>query len=597
MVITQPRRVAAIQISKRVADERGIELGDEVGYVIRFEDCVSKNTRIKYVTDGILVRECLEDKNLSKYDVVILDEAHERSLHTDILFALIKQAVIRRKGNLRLVVTSATLEIKKFSAYFYSCPVINVSGRCYEVTVMHGSSQKEKRVENSVKAALRIHMTEGPGDILVFLTGFEECEQAVQLCYHKLEKLAKMGKSVPAMMIVPLYGAMQSGEQNLAFEPAPPNCRKIVFATNIAETSLTVNGVAFVIDSGYVKQKQYNSKTGMDMLLITPISKVQAIQRTGRAGRTGPGKCYRLYTEQFYNTQMADVTVPEIQRVNLSGTILTLKNMGIDDVLKFDFIDPPEKDAIIQALKQLYLIRAIDKNGKLTTMGKELCKLPLEPTYAKIVIAAKFWKCEDEILKIVSLLSAESLWQNISVKQVEKRKEFETVRKKQADPQSDHITLLNVYNEWEENHKSESWCQKNFLRIRSLRQANNIYKQLQEYNSKIDISECKKYIIFSKETETALFKKSRKISSRIGRTLSYGFFMNACRKIPGAAEGISYLTVNEGHMAQIDFNSSLAMHNYYPDWILYTEISGSTSGIFIINLTIIKSKEYNKNGE
>ncbi len=227
LVITQPRRVAAIQISRRVASERSQELGREVGYAIRFEDCVGTETRIKYVTDGILVRECLEDRDLGKYNVVILDEAHERSLHTDILFALVKQAVIRRKGALHLIITSATLEIEKFSRYFYDCPVISVSGRCYDVAVLHGTCQKEKRVENSVKAALRIHMTEGRGDILVFLTGFEECEHAVQLCYEKLEKLKSMGKKVPSMMIVPLYGAMQSEEQAMAFEKTPPDCRKV----------------------------------------------------------------------------------------------------------------------------------------------------------------------------------------------------------------------------------------------------------------------------------------------------------------------------------------------------------------------------------
>eukprot|EP01022_Parablepharisma_sp_SALTPOND_P028529 TRINITY_DN71103_c5_g1_i1.p3 TRINITY_DN71103_c5_g1~~TRINITY_DN71103_c5_g1_i1.p3 ORF type:complete len:627 (+),score=67.27 TRINITY_DN71103_c5_g1_i1:11580-13460(+) len=449
---------------------------------------------------------------------------------------------------------------------------------------MHGSSQKEKRIENSVKAALRIHMTEGPGDILVFLTGFEECEQAVQLCYHKLEKLKNLGKPVPSMMIVPLYGAMQSEEQSLAFEKPPPNCRKIVFATNIAETSLTVNGVAFVIDSGYVKQKQYNPKTGMDTLVITPISKVQAVQRTGRAGRTGPGKCYRLYTEQFYNTQMADVTTPEIQRVNLAGTLLTLKNMGIEDVVEFDFIDPPDKDSIIHALKQLYFIRAIDKQGKLTTLGKELCKLPLEPSYAKSLIASLFFQCEEETLKMVSILSAESIWQNVSVNDQKRRREYEETRKAFMDPKSDHLSLINVYEKWEAKHKSESWCRKNFLRIRSLRQANNIYQQLKDYMNKIDMEECKKYIVFSKAVEDAMTKKKMKLHTKLGRTIAYGFFMNACRRVPGAGDSTSYLTVNEGHMAQIDFNSCLAAYENYPDWILYTEISGTSKAKSIIRM-------------
>jgi len=584
LVVTQPRRVAAIQVAKRVSWERGIKLGSEVGYVIRFDDCVSSSTRIKYVTDGVLVRECLEDRDLTKYNVVILDEAHERSLNTDILFALAKQAVIRRQGSLRLVITSATLEIKKFSKYFYDCPVINVSGRCYDVAVMHGNAIKERRVENSVKAALRIHMTEGPGDILVFLTGFEECEQAVQLCYEKLEQLKAHGKTVPSMMIVPLYGNMQSEEQALAFERPPDDCRKIVFATNIAETSVTINGIGFVIDSGYVKQKQYNPKTGMDSLVIVPISKVQAIQRTGRAGRTSEGKCYRLYTEQFYNTQMPDITTPEIQRVNLAGTLLLLKNMGINDVVNFDFIDKPDKDSILHALKQLYFIRALDKNGELTSLGRELSKLPLEPSYARTLVASSFFKCEDEVLVIVSILSSENLWQNISVNNRELRDKFERVRKTFLDPKSDYVSLLNVFDKWKGRYKNDSWCRDNFLNMRALKQANEIYKQLIDYMKKINFNECKKYIVTTNRLENDIRKKSMKLHSRLGRAFSSGFFMNACRKVPGGEGSAHYWTVNEEHMAQIDFNSSLTVNENYPTWILYTEISGTSKAKSIIKM-------------
>lgn len=234
-------------------------------------------TQIKYVTDGILVRECLKDPELWQYQVVVLDEAHERSLNTDILFALMKQAVIRRKGTLRLVVTSATLRTDQLCRYYFGCPLLSVSGRCYPVSILHQESPASQRVDTTVQVAIRIHLNEPAGDILAFLTGFEECEQATRKCFAKLEEIAKRGRQVPPMMIIPLYGAQTPEQQANAFLHTPENCRKIIFATNIAETSLTVPNVGYVIDSGMVKQKVYSAETGMESLLVVPISKVQAI--------------------------------------------------------------------------------------------------------------------------------------------------------------------------------------------------------------------------------------------------------------------------------------------------------------------------------
>eukprot|EP00826_Nyctotherus_ovalis_P030918 TRINITY_DN2468_c0_g1_i6.p1 TRINITY_DN2468_c0_g1~~TRINITY_DN2468_c0_g1_i6.p1 ORF type:complete len:473 (-),score=119.98 TRINITY_DN2468_c0_g1_i6:93-1466(-) len=385
------------------------------------------------------------------------------------------------------------------------------------------------------------------------------------------------------MCIRDRYGSMQSGEQALAFEKPPDNCRKIVFATNIAETSLTINGVGFVIDSGYVKQKQYNPKTGMDSLVITPISKVQAIQRTGRAGRTREGKCYRLYTEQFYNTQMLNVTTPEIQRVNLADTILTLKSMGIKDVVNFDFIDSPGKDSILHALKQLYLIRALDKNGELTSLGRELSKLPLEPSYARTLVASSFFGCQDEVSTIVSILSSEHIWQNVRVRNQELRAKYDRVRKSFLDSKSDYVSLLNVFDAWKRNHKSESWCRDNFLHSRALRQSNEIYRQLTDYAKKLNLSECKKFIITSKSIEDDIAKTNMKLHSRLGRAFASGFFMNACRKVPETS-GVSYLTVNEGHIAQLDHSSSLAVCENYPTWILYTEIASTSKARSLIKM-------------
>jgi len=252
---------------------------------------------------------------LNKYNIVILDEAHERSIYTDILFSLVKKAVIKRNGDLRLIVTSATLNTDQFARYFNNCPVLKVEGRCYPVEILHGNCSANKRVEEAVRAAIRMHLHEGPGDILVFLPGSEDCEMACKLCISKLQELISREKEVPSMVIYPLYGAQNCEDQARVFEKPPEHHRKLIFSTNIAETSLTIDGIGFVIDSGYVKQKCYNPRTGMDALLIVPISKVQAIQRAGRAGRTQAGKCYRMFSEQFFKEQMVEYTIPEILRV------------------------------------------------------------------------------------------------------------------------------------------------------------------------------------------------------------------------------------------------------------------------------------------
>ena len=352
IVVTQPRRVAAVAMARRVAYERKARLGHEVsprqvGYAIRFEDRSSQRTQIKYVTDGVLIRECLQDPDLTGYTIVMLDEVHERTLDTDVLLALAKQAVHRRAENMRLIVTSATLNIDQFANYFDNCPVLQIATRAFNVEVLHCTSKADRRVENSVTAAIRIHLHEGPGDVLVFLTGSEECERACRLCLEKLNQLLDRGKPVPSMVIMPLYGAMPSEEQAKVFEPVPRDCRKVIFSTNIAETSLTIQGICFVIDCGYVKQKIYNPKTGLDALLVVPISRQQARQRAGRAGRTADGKCYRLYSDTFAEQQMEEAAKPEILRVNLSSTLLTLKAMGIHDVSGFEFMDPPDYESSV----------------------------------------------------------------------------------------------------------------------------------------------------------------------------------------------------------------------------------------------------------
>lgn len=379
---TQPRRVAAMSVAKRVAEEFGCRLGQEVGYTIRFEDCTSPETLIKYMTDGMLLRECLIDPDLQTYSCIMLDEAHERTIHTDVLFGLLKQAV-QKRNELKLIVTSATLDAVKFSQYFFEAPIFTIPGRTFPVEILYTREPETDYLDASLITVMQIHLNEPPGDILLFLTGQEEIDTACEILY---ERMKSMGPDVPELIILPVYSALPSEMQTRIFEPAPPGSRKVVIATNIAETSLTIDGIYYVVDPGFVKQKVYNSKTGMDSLVVTPISQAQAKQRAGRAGRTGPGKTYRLYTERAYRDEMLATPVPEIQRTNLASTVLQLKAMGINDLLNFDFMDAPPVESLIMALQQLHSLSALDDEGLLTRLGRRMAEFPLEPSLSKMLI-------------------------------------------------------------------------------------------------------------------------------------------------------------------------------------------------------------------
>lgn len=554
IVITQPRRVAAIQMSKRVSYEMGVKLGTKVGYTIRFNDYTCKDTQIKFVTDGILVRECLNNNSLEGYDFIILDEAHERSLFTDILLALIKQAVSRSNNRLKLIVTSATLNKTLFSSYLYECPCLTVEGKLFPVEISYQPCKAEKRVEQSVQMAIRIHLHEQSGHILVFLTGFEECEYACRLTYEKLLELKELKKQssldktlsnkkvnnieIQDLVILSLYGTQDPEEQSRVFDNT--NCRKVIFATNIAETSITVDGIAYVIDCGFVKQKIFNARTSMDYYSISPISKAQATQRLGRAGRTGPGKCIRLYSQYFFENQMNAVSLPEILRVNLSTTILTLKTLGISDVMEFDLLDKPNKDYVIQALKHLYFIQAIDENGVLTELGKEISKFPLDCSYARALICSKFFGIEEDMLSLVAIISAENIFVNINKYDENKKKQLQQIKNSYSDKNSDHILLLNMYKDWKIlNNKSKEYCRQHFIQFKALRQAENIKSQLTENLNKCRFNAVSK-TYFSSELMESLKKEINnnkelddyeKISCFIRICLAQGFFMNAVRKV------------------------------------------------------------------
>lgn len=318
---TQPRRVAAMSVATRVSDEMNTKIGHEVGYSIRFEDCTSDKTIIKYMTDGMLLREFLNEPDLASYQVLIIDEAHERTLHTDILFGLVKDIAKYRK-DLKILVSSATLDAEKFSAYFDDAPIFRIPGRRYPVTTYYTKSPEADYLAAAVTTAMQIHLTQPDGDILVFLTGQEEIE-SVQ------ERLNFIGKKLKGKMkeliVVPIYASLPPELQAEIFKPTPIGARKVVLATNIAETSITIDGISYVIDPGFCKMNTYNPRNGLESLVITPCSRASANQRSGRAGRVGPGKCFRLYTSWAFKNEMDENTIPEIQRTNLGNVVLLLK--------------------------------------------------------------------------------------------------------------------------------------------------------------------------------------------------------------------------------------------------------------------------------
>ncbi|XP_063975986.1 ATP-dependent RNA helicase DHX8 [Diachasmimorpha longicaudata] len=543
---TQPRRVAALSVAKRVAEEFGCRLGQEVGYTIRFEDCTSPETNIKYMTDGMLLRECLVDLDLKTYSVIMLDEAHERTIHTDVLFGLLKQAVGRRP-DLKLIVTSATLDAVKFSQYFFEAPIFTIPGRTFEVEVMYTKEPETDYLDAALITVMQIHLREPPGDILLFLTGQEEIDTACEILYERMKSL---GPDVPELIILPVYSALPSEMQTRIFESAPPGSRKVVIATNIAETSLTIDGIYYVVDPGFVKQKVYNSKTGMDSLIVTPISQAAAKQRAGRAGRTGPGKCYRLYTERAYRDEMLPTPVPEIQRTNLATTVLQLKTMGINDLLHFDFMDAPPVESLIMALESLHSLSALDNEGLLTRLGRRMAEFPLEPNLSKMLIMSVHLQCSDEILTIVSMLSV----QNVFYRPKDKQAFADQKKAKFNQTEGDHLTLLAVYNSWRNNKFSNPWCYENFVQIRTLKRAQDVRKQL------LGIMDRHKLDVVSAAKNTV----------RIQKAVCSGFFRNAAKKDP--QEG--YRTLVDSQVVYI--HPSSALFNRQPEWVIYHELVQTT---------------------
>ncbi|CAI0390746.1 unnamed protein product [Linum tenue] len=583
--ITQPRRVAAVTVAKRVAEECGVELGQKVGYSIRFDDRTSGVTRIKYMTDGLLLREALLDPYLSRYSVVIVDEAHERTVHTDVLLGLLKN-VQKARLKSKLIIMSASLDARVFSEYFGGARAVHIQGRQHPVDILYTLYPEKDYVDAALVTIFQIHLEERHGDILVFLTGQEEIEAVERLVQERLRQLPESNRK---LVTVPIFSSLPSEQQMRVFMPAPDGHRKVslccivVLATNIAETSVTIPGIKFVIDPGFVKARSYDPAKGMESLIIIPTSKAQALQRSGRAGREGPGKCFRLYPESEFE-KLEDSTKPEIKRCNLANVILQLKALGVDDIFGFDFIEKPSRAAIVKSLEHLFLLGALTDDCKLSDpVGHQMARLPLDPIYSKALILASQFNCLEEMLITVAMLSVDSVFYAPR----EKLDESRTAAKCFASPDGDHITLINVYRaaedllekrKWvphtERNEKifkakSEKifkrWCKENFINGRSVRHARDIHSQIRGHVEQMGLR------ITSCGDDMLQFR----------RCLAASFFINAALKQP---EG-NYRAFGTGQVVQIHPSSVLFQSKV--ECVVFNEMVQTTNK-YIRNVTRIE---------
>jgi len=547
-----------MSVAQRVADELDVKLGEEVGYNIRFEDVTGPRTLLKYMTDGMLLREAMHDHDMSRYGCIIIDEAHERTLATDILMALLKQIASRRK-DLKIIIMSATLDAQKFQRYFNDAPLLAVPGRTFPVEIFYTPEPEKDYVEAAIRTVLQIHATEPEGDILLFLTGEEEIEDACRKIGLEVDEMIREVDSGP-MAIYPLYGTLPPQQQQRIFDKAPPPLRKggrpgrkCIVATNIAETSLTIDGIVYVVDPGFSKQKIYNPRIRVESLLVSAISKASAQQRAGRAGRTKPGKCFRLYTEKAFKTELIEQTYPEILRSNLANTVLELKKLGVEDLVHFDLMDPPAPETMMRALEELNYLACLDDDGELTTLGGLASEFPLDPALAVMLLSSPEFFCSNEILSVTALLSVPQIF----MRPAAQRKRADEMKAMFAHPEGDHLTLLNAYHAFKGQVNAgadiKKWCHEHFLSFRHLTSADNVRAQLKR------IMETHGLEFISTPFE------DKNYYTNIRRALLAGFFMQVAMR---ESTGKLYRTIKDDQ-AVVIHPSSVLKTDY--DWVVYNE--------------------------
>ncbi|URD78795.1 hypothetical protein MUK42_02456 [Musa troglodytarum] len=627
---TQPRRLAVQSVASRVAEEMGVKIGEEVGYTIRFEDQTNPSvTVIKFLTDGVLIREMMDDPLLTKYSVIMVDEAHERSLSTDMLLGLLKK-IQRRRPELRIIISSATIEAKSMSTFFQArkkdllhaaedCvpshlpAILSVEGKGYTVEIHYVEEPVPDYLQAAVHTVLSINDKEPAGDILVFLTGQDDIDAAVKLLR---EDTQDDRRRTSGLLVLPLYSGLSRDDQGLVFAPTPKGKRKVVISTNIAETSLTLEGVVYVVDSGFSKQRFYNPMaieedgfgerggrrrgkeeekeekrrnhtysqqhtmgdgeiSDIESLVVTPISKASARQRAGRAGRIRPGKCFRLYTEEYFLKEMPTEGIPEMQRSNLVSCVIQLKALGIDNILGFDWLASPPPEAMVRALEVLYSLGILDEDAKLTSpIGYQVAEIPLDPMISKMILSACNFGCSEEIITIAAVLSVQSIWVSMWGAQ----KEFDEVKLHFAAAEGDHITYLNVYKGFLNSGKSSQWCYKNYLNYQAMKKVVDVRDQLSRLLRRLGLA------LKSCEKDTQAFILLFTCPLTILRkAIIAGFFANSCHLEEYSHNGL-YKTVRSSEEVYIHPSSVLFRVN--PKWVVYHSLV-STNKHYMRNVIAI----------
>jgi ATP-dependent RNA helicase DDX35 len=586
IAVTQPRRIAATSVAARVAEEMGTPLGQRVGYSIRFEDVTSANTQVKFVTDGLLLREMLVDPLLNRYSVIMVDEAHERSLSSDILLSLLKK-VLRKRADLRVVVSSATLEAERFLDFFEPDEgekvhgkskedfgkIIGIEGRTYPVEIQYVTAPTNNYIEAAVDAIIAIHTHESPGDILVFLTGREEIDDVIDLLG---DHIADMPETQQKLLTLPLYAGLPTEDQMFVFQKAPLNTRKVILATNIAEASVTIDGIAYVLDTGYVKLRTYNPALGIETLNVVPVSQASATQRAGRAGRTRPGKCFRLYTEDAFK-KLDAATFPEIQRSNLAPVMLQLLNLGITNVVRFDYISPPPSALVTRALDSLHALGALDASARLTKLlGTRMAELPLEPMLARCLLSAASpeFGCVQEMLSIAAM---STLSGNAFVSHDGGKKALDAARRRFAVAEGDHVAAYNVYEAFVRAGMSVQFCRENSLNHKAMVKAVSVRKQLASHLDRFGIATSS-----ALSAPDVLRVGGTPLPERVTRCIAASFFAHAAHmKADGSFTTVDGKTTLWAHPSSVFFHRKA-------EWVVYMEIMETRGKVYIRDLSAVE---------
>ena len=478
IAVTQPRRIAALSVSEFISKQLGTSYPGLVGYKMRFEDKTDFTTRIKIMTDGILLQEMKLDPMMKKYSVIMVDEAHERSLNIDFVLGLLKR-ILKVRPDLKIIVSSATMNAEKFSTYFDGCPIVTIDTITYPVTVIYDpptipASTNTLTAEEALLSKIsntidRILYNRTEGDILIFLPG----EKAIKDCINKLYRTPYSRK----IQIIPLYGRLPKEEQEKVFDPAPFGRKKVIISTNIAETSVTIDGITSVIDSGLAKLNFYSPRTYTSSLIETPVSKASCNQRRGRAGRTQPGTCYRLYPRKDYDTRES-YTIEEIFRTDLSEVVLRMAELGITDFETFDFISQPPKEAIRGAVETLRMLKAINPDNTLSSIGNLMVLFPLPPRVSRIIVESilKYPEVMEEVLIAAAFLSTHSPFVLPQGEEMDARRAHHTFR----DIQGDFVSYVKLYRIYQQQKSREQFCKKNYLDEKVMAEIENIVLQLSD---------------------------------------------------------------------------------------------------------------------